>query len=260
MPNHIQTNITLYGSTEDIDQFWNLFKVENIEDKLTKTVRKIQVDDSTEPPKPKYEIDLNKVIPMPSELNIEAEGLHTLLASRYSQDNDLIAAIQTVPEDVVASLTPANLKEFIASSCPKTSQATISRLETYSEESYGNFCQAIKNLRKFGYPSWYEWRVENWGTKWNAYQQSRTSANEFSFQTAWSHPSPIIDLLSKMFRSIVFRVKYADEDKGHNLGHYTIQSGVVTYRDDFEAGSQAAQRFSCDVWGYEYEQWLADHS
>lgn len=27
------------------------------------------------------------------------------------------------------------------------------------------------NIKKHGFPTWYEWSIHNWGTKWNAYEQ-----------------------------------------------------------------------------------------
>lgn len=27
--------------------------------------------------------------------------------------------------------------------------------------------QYVENIKKYGYPQWYDWCVENWGTKWN---------------------------------------------------------------------------------------------
>jgi hypothetical protein len=48
-----------------------------------------------------------------------------------------------------------------------------------------------ENIKKYGCKTWYEWCVENWGTKWNSYDfQLQDSCASFS--TAWSPPEPII--------------------------------------------------------------------
>ena len=46
--------------------------------------------------------------------------------------------------------------------------------------------------KKYGYQSWYDWNIANWGTKWDACEVSvqANSANSvsLSFDTAWSPP------------------------------------------------------------------------
>lgn len=51
-----------------------------------------------------------------------------------------------------------------------------------------------------GIPNWYDWQVENWGTKWNAYDQNcnfdaKYGVLDIKFDTAWSPPVPIIEAL-----------------------------------------------------------------
>lgn len=49
---------------------------------------------------------------------------------------------------------------------------------------------------------WYEWNVENWGTKWGAYdfELKGTKDNELhiEFNTAWRPPTPIFEKLVEM--------------------------------------------------------------
>lgn len=82
---------------------------------------------------------------------------------------------------------------------------------------------------------WYEWQKENWGTKWNSYSFNKWAKwdKEFSFQTAWNHPVPIIKKLSEMFPDVRFNIKYADEDIGSNLGEYEIRNGKILYERAF---------------------------
>lgn len=49
------------------------------------------------------------------------------------------------------------------------------------------------------------------------------------FDTAWRHPFPLIDKLSKMYPEEVIEVTFADEDIGYNLGQYTIRNGNVEW-------------------------------
>ena len=76
-----------------------------------------------------------------------------------------------------------------------------------------------------GGPNWYDWSVNNWGTKWDAYPASFHDANEdetinlFStegkFYTAWSPPTPIIRKLQKDYPDYEFTLKYVDEGWGY---------------------------------------------
>jgi hypothetical protein len=45
-------------------------------------------------------------------------------------------------------------------------------------------------------PNWYDWSLENWGTKWNSYDGNVTDEG-ISFNTAWSPPTPVIVELAK---------------------------------------------------------------
>ena len=53
-----------------------------------------------------------------------------------------------------------------------------------------------QNLAKFGYPDWHQWRIANWGTKWDAYDceiesegyTSKYAELVVSFDTAWAPP------------------------------------------------------------------------
>lgn len=75
--------------------------------------------------------------------------------------------------------------------------------------------------------TWYGWSIKNWGTKWNAYAVRVNKYGKFVFQTAWSHPFPVIRKLSEKFPNDLFNIAYADEDKGRNLGMYQMRNGLI---------------------------------
>lgn len=74
----------------------------------------------------------------------------------------------------------------------------------------------------------YEWCLKSWGTKWNAYNQTRLSDTEVYFDTAWATPEPIFDLLATKYPNITFFVHYADEDIGRNAGILIYRHGKKT--------------------------------
>jgi len=61
-----------------------------------------------------------------------------------------------------------------------------------------------RNVQEFGYPSWYEWSIDNWGTKWDIsevpeemFELSNDGKTvSFSFDTAWSPPTEWYDNIS----------------------------------------------------------------
>ena len=70
-------------------------------------------------------------------------------------------------------------------------------------------------------PNWYDWRLENWGTKWDVYetQCTRINANtlQLYFYTAWSPPIPVFDKLVDMGFEV--NARYLDEGWGY-IGEY----------------------------------------
>ncbi len=94
-----------------------------------------------------------------------------------------------------------------------------------------------------GEKNWYGWCPKYWGTKWNAYDTEYKNG-AWSFQTAWAHPFPIVEALSKQHPDLDFWVMWADEDRGHNLGAYVMRNGVAKYKWSPEAGSFEAKVFA----------------
>jgi hypothetical protein len=75
--------------------------------------------------------------------------------------------------------------------------------------------------------NWYDWSVNHWGTKWNAYDYVALRDDAISFQTAWSFPMPVITELSRRFPDEPITVAFADEDLGYNVGFFQFRNGEV---------------------------------
>ena len=89
-----------------------------------------------------------------------------------------------------------------------------------------------------------DWARGNWGTKWNAYDVERSDETHVQFDTAWSHPVPVLEALSQKFPDTELHVKYADEDTGYNLGEYWMTNGTITQEVDLVNGSDEALDFA----------------
>jgi hypothetical protein len=153
-------------------------------------------------------IDFNQIIPMPKELGIEIHTGVEIAAKR-------------------ALLMPLRFDDM-----------RVSPLE-YSEEDWGHFIQCLQNARKYRYIYWYDWALDNWGTKWNAYgtPDKRDNDNTIFFETAWSSPTTLIKVLSEKYPSVIINLKYASEDSGYNTGHITFHAGAITSCIQPEGGS-----------------------
>ena len=101
--------------------------------------------------------------------------------------------------------------------------------------------------KKFGHSDWYNWQIENWGTKWNAYEQVQIDENVIEFQTAWSTPFSLLVNLSELFSEVTFEVRFADEDFGYNVGEYTLLGGDEILTNIPDGGSEEAYLMAMDI-------------
>lgn len=113
---------------------------------------------------------------------------------------------------------------------------------------------------------WYIWNTTHWGTKWNSYDNEITGAEgdqvRIQFNTAWSHPYPIVEAISEAHPDLPIEVKYADEDLGSNCGGYVILNGVIveqtTFKDHDEALEFAAQLKYGQSWADLQAEWESE--
>lgn len=164
--------------------------------------------------------DFNKIIPMPEELR------HNTSPSRI------------VSEDEYPAIHEKEMKDLL----DEDKYVSLSITQGMSDE--------LK--RDFGADNWYEWSVQNWGTKWNAYR-AEMFGTSLEFETAWSHPFPVMEQLSLKFPEITFYVRYADEDMGSNCGSYELQNGDRYSEDEYDNDDEGI-RFACEVWGMDYSE------
>jgi len=173
-------------------------------------------------------IDFNKISPMPKEL----EG--TCFPSRIVSQEEFDEQQRRIDNDEL----------------------------TDNERNYGlqrRITQDVsdKLIEEFGADNWYDWRNSNWGTKWNAYEQSMEDDNIICFDTAWCTPFEIIQELSFMFPDLKFEVIFADEDFGYNVGRYILKNGSAFNNFKPKGGSIEAKELAIEVNGDE-AYWLGD--
>ncbi len=171
-------------------------------------------------------VDFEKIIPMPPSLHIECGSTTDRGLSAY--------------------------RDFLKSESESEKEYLDQNPDITPEEwEFGK--QAYENIREYGAPTWYEWSIVHWGTKWNAYGMSENTAeeqrNELRFQTAYDAPHPILEKLAQMYPQITFEHEWADEDIGANCGRRKFLDGRII--DEYFPEGKAAMDFAMNLWGYE---------
>jgi hypothetical protein len=76
---------------------------------------------------------------------------------------------------------------------------------------------------------WYNWRVENWGTKWDL-EDVMINFDDEAFthvETAWSPPLAAFETLSKLLPTVTFKLSYLEEGVGF-CGCAFYQDGLIS--------------------------------
>jgi|TARA_R110000796_G_C14355869_1_gene412191 hypothetical protein len=64
--------------------------------------------------------------------------------------------------------------------------------------------------------SWWDWRVQNWGTKWNSYncdiEDESKDYVEYTFNTAWSPPEGVIAKLREQYPDVHISAFYNEPE------------------------------------------------
>ena len=95
-------------------------------------------------------------------------------------------------------------------------------------------------------PNWYDWRCDNWGTKWDACESyiNHNDIDFFSvtFDTAWSPPIEWINYIMKDFPDLHFSLEY-DEPGCAFGGHLQAQYKLIWENNiwDLESASECCQ-------------------
>lgn len=248
MPNHVTNIIEFEGDAARIKEI--LYAIKLDEEELGS-------------------FDFNKVIPMPSTMNITSGGSQGTAVSAY------LSAVNPDTEDMgIEKVTKEEFDKKVALVLQKRLFYVPSNLNTnmpYSEiveeanKYYNSSIEeasvtrydlvqygktVVENLETYGCADWYSWSCAHWGTKWNAYhhREQEDDATQIEFDTAWSAPHPVIQKLSMMYPDVKITHKWADEDMGNNCGiaEYIEGCGEPEYLD----GTKDAYKFAAEVLGY----------
>ena len=104
------------------------------------------------------------------------------------------------------------------------------------------------NLKKYGYKNWYDWCVNNWGTKWNAGGDNDAMQVDFDedvdnqgialfqFDTAWAPPLGVLEKLMDTHPELSIECRYHEP----GVGFFGVWTDGVDRCYEFEnfTGSQ----------------------
>lgn len=112
------------------------------------------------------------------------------------------------------------------------------------------------NLREeHGYDNWYDWHIANWGTKWNSYDNEIHDDNSFHFETAWSMPEPIFEMMAEMYPTMSFEIEVVEEG-GYYAGRVFIAEGKV--REDLTSDGDEWRAYATEFMGWTFDEQEAD--
>ena len=103
-------------------------------------------------------------------------------------------------------------------------------------------------IKKYGADNWFDWRLMNWGVKWDASETEWVQPFEVIFKTPWGPAIPVFVRLSKKFPDAKIKLQFADEFSGQfPLGQANIKNGVAKIFGPKEC-SKRAQEIAEQIW------------
>lgn len=213
MPNWVTTDITITGSESEINK---IITVSKLNPELFGEREDEQV------------FDFNGFVPMPEKLsNTQAPSEIPLLMLMLAEedpslvDDDLYIVMNIVKIYYGTAMGKhRNLHEFEIDRMRIFTQNLFPNAEKLSEvlpmlathAEYQERKNTPKNqenfecLKEFGYADWYNWSIDNWGTKWNSHSifalvttQDDQTTLSLVMDTAWDVPVPILNHIKENY-------------------------------------------------------------
>lgn len=103
---------------------------------------------------------------------------------------------------------------------------------------------------------WYNWSVENWGTKWDLSDvrfEGDVEAKEVSyyFESAWSPIVPVVEALAKEFKTLSFNYTFYETGSDY-WGEVEYKKGEVESEEGGDISSAGCERLEYLMGGHHY--------
>lgn len=128
------------------------------------------------------------------------------------------------------------------------------------EDGKKEFEKQLDELKeKYGYTDWYNWRVDNWGTKWDTAESEVDEMDGKSlivhYNTAWGPNDGFVKFASEVYPSLKFRLSF--EEPGMGFCGVTLCEGgeLIMHRDgDLEWIDPDTNRLV--EWSSDNDRWM----
>lgn len=192
--------------------------------------------------------DFGKIIPMPESLNIGSGSL-TDFALAYALANGEKSELSQEQIEKYFEDGFFDSKSALAKRALERAYDYVGESQEKRDELLKLGQTVISNVDTYGCKTWYEWSIQNWGTKWNAYDIS-VSDNVLEFDTAWASPTPVLEKWIAQFK-LTCTVKAFDE--GYNFWFVKIYADGALVR---ERGSHPEDRdaLALELKGYSSDE------
>jgi hypothetical protein len=228
MPNWCSSDLAITGSSFAINSLLDRFETEaNSEEKV---------------------FSFEKIHPTPASLNIDnaynAEIIAKLI-KKLNKDSDIINLLgsDSVLTDEVKSILNNSVYEdyFNAYVINHINSDSLDLVKVAKD-----LIILIKNYESYGHFTWYEWRIENWGTKWNCDSSVidvvKMKNNKLKLivglETAWSPPIALLVKLSEQFPALEIRISYYEGGAGYKGKNYIKEGSILSDKQSSYRGSR----------------------
>jgi hypothetical protein len=115
-----------------------------------------------------------------------------------------------MPEELQGTGSPTTI-------CTEEEYQEWSKTHHFNEFDKSPITQEMSDRFKeqYGADNWYDWSIQNWGTKWEVnyveYEQLDEQSIRYNFDTAWSPPEGIYDTLVDRFPDLEISWFYREE-------------------------------------------------
>ena len=192
MPNYCLNKLELQGGNQDLAELLAFVKSENCQ------------------------FDFNRIVPMPQTVKDTERGSLSFASE---------AVCLYLDEGTISN----HLRWMMDKSAVKEEDLAVV-IQTWEKENKIDLSlgqRILDNRRKYGNcGDWYEWSINNWGTKWDACEVMIDDST-ILFETAWSPCSPVIEKLAHLFPKVSLSYKYF-EPGVYLAGRESYQNGECT--------------------------------